>query len=223
VKEGADVAVKYNHRSVAEQNSIDIAWNILVDDRYQDLRDCIFDSESECRRFRQLVVNSVIATDIFDKELNAHRFERWNKSFGHQRSGVLSLDAFEIHRKATVVIEHIIQASDIAHTMQHWHVYTKWMQKFFFETYDAYLAGRGGNDPSVEWYENELVFFDQYVIPLAKKLQSCGVFGVASDEYLSYALNNREEWQRKGREVVKQMLMAYGELQSSTDDKICLV
>ena len=27
------------------------------------------------------------------------------------------------NRKATIVLEHIIQASDVSHTMQHWHVY----------------------------------------------------------------------------------------------------
>lgn len=37
----------------------------------------------------------------------------------------------------------------------------------------------------------ELGFFDNYVIPLAKKLKECGVFGVSSDEYLNYALENR--------------------------------
>jgi hypothetical protein len=30
--------------------------------------------------------------------------------------------------KATIVIEHIIQASDVAHTMQHRHVYQKWLE-----------------------------------------------------------------------------------------------
>jgi hypothetical protein len=46
----------------------------------------------------------------------------------------------------------------------------------------------------------------QYIIPLAKKLKECGVFGVASDEYLTYALENRKEWEVKGREVVRQMI-----------------
>jgi hypothetical protein len=35
-------------------------------------------------------------------------------------------------------------------------------------------------------------------------LKECGVFGVASDEYLNYALQNRIEWESKGQEVVKQ-------------------
>ena len=50
---------------------------------------------------------------------------------------------------------------------------------------------------------NILFFFSlTAVIPLAKKLKECGVFGVSSDEYLNYALKNREEWEQKGREVV---------------------
>jgi len=30
----------------------------------------------------------------------------------------------------------------------------------------------------------EIGFYDFYIIPLAKKLDQCGVFGVSSDEYL---------------------------------------
>ena len=35
-------------------------------------------------------------------------------------------DEHDLDRKATIVIEHIIQASDVSHTMQHWHVYQRW-------------------------------------------------------------------------------------------------
>jgi hypothetical protein len=39
----------------------------------------------------------------------------------------LQLDA--INRKATIVIEHLLQASDVSHTMQHWQVYIEWNEK----------------------------------------------------------------------------------------------
>lgn len=42
-------------------------------------------------------------------------------------------------------------------------------------------------------------------VPLARKLETCGVFGVSSDEYLNYALANRDEWVRKGQDVVKEL------------------
>lgn len=72
--------------------------------------------------------------------------------------------------------------------------------------YSAFRAGRGGDkDPSEGWYAGELWFYDNYVIPLAKKLKDCGVFGVASAECLTYALDNRREWAAKGEAIVKRM------------------
>jgi hypothetical protein len=90
--------------------------------------------------------------------------------------------------------------------MQHWHVYIKWNEKLFQETYKAYLEGRSSEDPSENWYKSEIGFFDFYLIPLAKKLKECGVFGVASDEYLSYVTQNKAEFVTKGKELVKTYL-----------------
>ena len=69
---------------------------------------------------------------------------------------------------------------------------------------EAYQKGRLGKDPVEFWYEGELGFFDHYVIPLAKKLKECGVFGVSCDEFLNYAEANRTEWAIKGKEIVKE-------------------
>jgi hypothetical protein len=74
----------------------------------------------------------------------------------------------------------------------------------------AYLNGRAEKDPSEFWYQGEIGFFDFYIIPLAKKLDECGVFGVSSNEYLNYAMKNRQEWKEKGEGVVADMLEKYG-------------
>lgn len=87
---------------------------------------------------------------------------------------------------------------------QHWHVYKKWNSRLFEELYRAYKEGRAEKDPSETWYQGELGFFDFYIIPLAKKLKECGVFGVSSDEYLTYAMQNRREWEMKGQEMVEE-------------------
>ena len=63
-------------------------------------------------------------------------------------------------------------------------MYQKWNERLFKEMYEAYLSGRSDMDPSVGWYKGEIGFFDFYIIPLAKKLDECGVFGVSSDECL---------------------------------------
>ena len=72
--------------------------------------------------------------------------------------------------------------------------------------YKAYSEGRAEKDPAEFWYKGEIGFFDFYIIPLAKKLKECGVFGVSSDEYLLYAEQNRKEWENKGEEVVSEMV-----------------
>jgi hypothetical protein len=150
-----------------------------------------------------VLVNVVLATDIFDKELNDLRKQRWIKAFSTVDE---TLKGKHGDLRATIVIEHIIQASDVAHTMQHWHVYRKWNERLFKEMYFAFRAGRMGKDPSTFWYKGELGFFDNYIIPLAKKLKECNVFGVSSDEYLNYALQNRAEWEQCGEEIVEEMM-----------------
>eukprot|EP00980_Cylindrotheca_fusiformis_P017821 scaffold5639_cov83-Cylindrotheca_fusiformis.AAC.2 len=206
-------------KSVAEQNSVDLAWDMLMSDEFSALRACIYQTESDLRRFRQLVVNTVLATDIVDKELQALRKNRWEMAFSKDDSSSSSdiRDQEQEHedRKATIVIEHLIQASDVAHTMQHWHIYQEWNERFFMECYHAYKEGRAGSDPSENWYKGEIGFFDFYVIPLAKKLQSCGVFGVSSDEYLTYAKANREEWVREGEAMVQYYIAKYNREQNA--------
>ena len=110
------MAVKYNNKSIAEQNSVDIAWALLLNDRYQSLRNAIYTNDIEMRRFRQLVVNSVMATDIADKDQKNFRNARWDRAF---KENVVEKEQDSINRKATIVIEHLIQASDVSHTMQH--------------------------------------------------------------------------------------------------------
>lgn len=54
VDEKSPLAKKYKYKSVAEQNSVDRVWAILVRPEYADLRQCIYTTEEELRRFRQV-------------------------------------------------------------------------------------------------------------------------------------------------------------------------
>jgi len=201
--EEPSLALLYS-QSIAEQNSIDIAWRLLMDDQFKELRSSIYSNEEELRHFRSILVNSTMATDIFEKSLAKARKNRWDAAFAEQSPGVESRN-----RKATIVIEHIIQASDVAHCMQHWHIYKKWNEKLFAERAEAFRKGRADQNPTEGWYEGELWFFDNYVIPLANKLESCGVFGVSCVEFMSYAKQNRVEWEKTGKVVVSELSKKY--------------
>jgi len=123
VKEGVGIAKMYGERSVAEQNSLDLSWDLLMRPDFMALRAYLFPTQADLQRFRELVVNSVMATDIVDASLKQLRNDRWKKAFDVDHVDENERDS--VNRKATICIEHIIQASDISHTMQHWHVYRK--------------------------------------------------------------------------------------------------
>ena len=74
------------------------------------------------------------------------------------------------------------------------------------EMYRAFREGRMPTDPKTFWYQGELGFFDNYVIPLAKKLKDCNVFGVSSDECLNYAVQNRAEWEARGEDILASLV-----------------
>jgi hypothetical protein len=90
---------------------------------------------------------SVMATDLGDAELKALRNSRWEKAFanadssskaftlessttdsmsGEEASHPFKMKRDNINRKATIIIEHLIQAADVAHMSQHWSIYRKW-------------------------------------------------------------------------------------------------
>lgn len=203
VKEKAHIAALYKNKSIAEQNSLDLAWDLLMSEEYRELQHAIFENNEEKGRFRQLVVNVVLATDIFDPDMIRVRNSRWNKAFGEESVDAALSPEESKNLKATIVIEYIMQASDVSHTMQHWHIYQKWNERLFEEMYSAFQVRRGDKDPSLGWFKSELWFFDNYIIPLARKLKECKVFGAASDECLQYAIENRNEWEAKGEEIVE--------------------
>lgn len=166
---------QYRNQSVAEQNSVDIAWSILQQDEFVDLRQCFFANASEQAYFRVLLVNAVMATDIADKTLQKQRRDRWSHAFSRDDAEMTFHSSprgegdneddekwsVNNNRKASIVFEHIIQASDVSHTMQHWFTFRKFNERLFEERYVAWLKGvSGADDPSVGWYKGELGFFD---------------------------------------------------------------
>lgn len=66
--EDPDLSDRYGGKSVAEQNSTDLAWNLLFQSQFSNLRKAIFRTKDELVRFRALVVNGVMATDLVSRQ-----------------------------------------------------------------------------------------------------------------------------------------------------------
>ena len=190
---------------------------------YGELRASIYSSEEELARFRKILVNCVLSTDLYDRELRTFRETRWSKVFPPKsESGEAAgppTYITESNAKATIIMELIVQTSNIAHTMQHFQVYRKWNFRLFCEMYTAFQEGRSQEDPSKSWYEKELSFFDDHVIPLAKKLKDCEVFGVLATECVNNSIENRNEFAEFGQEMVYEYLQEYQAKQSDGDQR----
>ena len=157
---------------------------------YVDLRAAIYSDEKELQRFRQVIVNCVLATDLDDAELQMTRKARWAKAFSDDgvtagtiqprrkkpmrrnnkstdgvirkgraqpkptasgggmlaalreaaseaSKGFMTRPKDNVNRKATIVLEHLLQAANISHCMQNWKVYLKWNERLFDENYEV--------------------------------------------------------------------------------------
>ncbi|CAB9529137.1 Receptor-type guanylate cyclase gcy [Seminavis robusta] len=218
--ENPELAAKFKDRSIAEQHSFKVAWDLLQEERFNDFRNTICPDSAEEARFRQLVITAIMATDLFDKDLNDQRIQRWTKAFESGGSGQEEESPKQaLDRKATIVLETLIQVADISHTMTHWEIYRKWNNNLFEEMNKAFSDGRS-EDPSSFWYQGELDFFDRHVIPLAKQTAELGCFGILGGEFLQKSNQNREEWAEKGNQIVAQMKSSNGKREgvATTDD-----
>jgi hypothetical protein len=203
IQEKAHIAASYKNRSVAEQHSFDVAWELLMDPCYDKLQSCIFADQTELDLFRQIVINGVMATDIFDKDGATCRTGRWERAFGTSANKPVGEELHNL--RATVIIETAVQASAVIHTMQHWTIYKTWNERLYEEMVSAYENGRADKEPTLGWYDGEMSFFDDYIIPLAGKMLDSKAFGVVGGECLNNAIENCVQWVSEGQEIVKNM------------------
>ena len=263
VIENDPIAKLYDGISVAEKNSIKIAFRTLNESDFSEFRSVVFKSMDEQLHMHRIVANLVISTDIASPERMHCTKMRWEEAFSHSPAphgplpfGRLSLagqspsseiatvtaseprlvqvqnpalqnysdmtaigsiceeqprpslkrvlqlnggqtveyfssskrDESKIALRQSVVIETMLNAADVAHSMQSWELFLFWNRKLFEELYVAYKAGRSDHDPADGWYEN------------------CGVFGEWGGEFLKNAISIRDQWSREGAQVTKEMI-----------------
>lgn len=208
ILENPDLIEKYNGESPAEKISLDHAWNILMEDRFSSLRSSIYGNTNDFERFRHLLVNAVMGTDAFDSKLVKWRKDHWARAF---RVENITNPKKSMDRKATIVIHYILLAADISHTMSSWETYCTWNQRLFFEMTAAWQYGRSENEPGADWYNGEIGFFKGWVVPLAEKLKSLGIFGDLGEMFLLHATTNLRRWEKEGVGRVRSMEVAFEE------------
>lgn len=105
--------------------------------------------------------------------------------------------------KALVVLELILRAADVAHSLQSWTNMKKWSSRLFRELAMAHRAGRGP-DPGPGWFDNQAKALECYVGPLSLQLDEIGVFGEFLGAVFHQQLeSNRDQWLVNGFELTE--------------------
>ena len=108
--------------------------------------------------------------------------------------------------KATVVLEQMIRAADVAALLQDWNNVMKWSTRLYKELKNGFLSNRG-EDPAVGWYDNQIKFFDFYIKPLAKNLGVMGVFDEkVGHSFVQLVKSNLARWIEDGESATTLMI-----------------
>lgn len=103
--------------------------------------------------------------------------------------------------RMTVVMETLMQASDVAHNLQGWEHMVKFSNRLYLELRKSYADKRGG-DPEPKWFENQIGFLESYLLPLAHRLEDTGVFG-ATEMFGMSVESLRDRWLTDGYDVTQ--------------------
>lgn len=101
------------------------------------------------------------------------------------------------------IVRLVIRSSDVSHWLQHWNTFSTWHRRLFNEIHTKSVTGERNYDPSKSWVQDELGFFDNCVLPLAKELEANGFGG----EYLARAEENHREWVVTGQQVTEGLIV----------------
>jgi len=226
-----ELAKRYNNTSIAEKNSLKIAFDILDDDIYSSLRRKIFGPDNvDFIKFQSIVRTAILCTDVF----NAGRMnlvkDRWEIAFtgqnsnsrhflhSNERNDTDDLNKIEIDKicvfpedsyadclQKTSAIEHLIQVADVAHNFQSWEVFMEWNYRLVRELHVSHQSGWMGDVVST-WNDGQQKFTDTYILPLILRVREMGILSDSDYNKIYEAVERiREKWGKDGDEICKTM------------------
>jgi len=98
VKEGHPLAMRYNDRSILEQNSLSLSFELLMLPEFANLRCAIFATPEERHSFRSLLIDLVLSTDISCPEQTEIENSKWKLAFPSNIAGA-TYETYEQGRK----------------------------------------------------------------------------------------------------------------------------
>ena len=123
-RENPALARYYRHQFIAEQNAIDVAWQLLFSEEYGALQNALFgvtfesddEDKSECRRFRRILVHAVLATS--DKPPHQDRKVCPDGNESDEKQAKES-------QRARAILHYLVQVCHDNHSLESWDTFIK--------------------------------------------------------------------------------------------------
>jgi hypothetical protein len=117
VLECDELALMYNDQSVAEQRSLAISFSLLMKKDFETLRKVLFKEDKEYMKFRKIVIDLVLCTDIASPERVQIVKSKWKEAFGDKRPSQANRRmSTNIIEKESIKIEDACSPSSTMHT-----------------------------------------------------------------------------------------------------------
>lgn len=188
------VLTTYRGKSLVQHQAFQSAWDIFLQEDYEDLRTVLCPTSVSLTNFEKNVLACVTSTDVLNSSLSASRKSRWEVS---------NFDASSRSTSAGV-LEDLMLAAYLSHFFQSTHIFLEWNLDGFSEMYVAFLSGRSDKDPIRDWYQQTLILFDNVVLPLSRQLENH--LQASHAKAMSQAANrNRQMWKEQGKHKIEFM------------------
>lgn len=206
IDQGHRLARKYNGSSVsiAENHSVDLAFEILSHDEYNDLVKEIFGQGENgihmLDKFHESVRDLVLTTDI----ANVDRKQKVAKNY--QR--LINNELLHEDEKVLYALEQCLLACDVAPLQQSWTVYRQWCLQLWIEFKEAdtktkiscpfdgkHSKKESYCKPSHQWNDLQICFLDGYIFPLSRRLDEMEIFTTEDGKkFLDLANTIKKRW-----------------------------
>lgn len=205
-------AILYNDQSVAEMNSLAIGLGVLNKKGYELLKDW---KEEERVKFRNLVIELVLCTDIADPHKKRVAYFRFEESLIHDStnsSSSSSSTSTSLSSKMTYDIVNdsnrtaflmvALRTADVSSSVQGCVTFRVWAKNYFDECYEA-ASNDAGPSLEIESYcHNQIAYMEGHVKSCVQRLASSRILSEAfTDSLLSHIKVNIEDWEVHGHNL----------------------
>jgi len=209
------LSTKYPDGSLAEHKSIDLSIKLLKESKFDKLREVICGLNFHQRTpttnprmenhdlsvFEGVITTLILSTDIMNPQRIATSRSKWDQTFNTPDDA----EAEQLDGRDEAILEQLLQLADIGHCTQRWETLIAWNQRLLTELVSASKAGRG-IDPSDVWFNGQISFFDNYIVPLTERIRISGIFSNdISDTFLLGTLRNKVRWTEEGVTLCERM------------------